>query len=190
MNGQKISFLLYQLQDPNDVSEGIKRCSGRPDDSIMVSIMFPGAAQHGIATQEDKQHQYTSKSLHWAPGWCINCKIDGWSNFFFFLFRLNLQHKEVPRLGVKLEPKLLAYATATAMQDPSHICDLHNSSEQCQIPDPLSKTRDQTLILMDTSWIHFCSTTMGTSDGQILYLLDTAPVPTIEPFNCSVQQQK
>ena len=30
---------------------------------------------------------------------------------------------EVPRLGVELELKLPAYATATAMPDPSHIYD-------------------------------------------------------------------
>ena len=28
---------------------------------------------------------------------------------------------EVPRLGVESEPQLPAFATATAMQDPSHI---------------------------------------------------------------------
>ena len=44
---------------------------------------------------------------------------------------------------------------ATAMWDLSHICSLHHSSWQYQIPDPLSKARDQTLFLMDTS--HICS---------------------------------
>ena len=41
---------------------------------------------------------------------------------------------EVPRLEVKSELQLLAYttatATATAAQDPSHVCDLHYSSRQ------------------------------------------------------------
>ena len=31
---------------------------------------------------------------------------------------------EVPRLGVNTELQLLAYATATVVQDPSHVCDL------------------------------------------------------------------
>ena len=35
---------------------------------------------------------------------------------------------EVPRLGVQLELQLLAYTTATATLDPSHICNLHHSS--------------------------------------------------------------
>ena len=33
-----------------------------------------------------------------------------------------LWHVEAPRPGVELELLLLAYATATAMPDPSHIC--------------------------------------------------------------------
>ena len=70
---------------------------------------------------------------------------------------------EVLRLGVKLELQLLAYISATAMRDPSPICDLHYSSRQCWIPDPLSEAGDRTHILMDTSQIHFCWAMMGTS---------------------------
>ena len=51
--------------------------------------------------------------------------------FFFFFLGLHLQHMEVPRLGVKLEPKVPVYTIAT--RDPSHICDLHHSSRQHQI---------------------------------------------------------
>ena len=54
----------------------------------------------------------------------------------------NLQHKEVPCLGVKSELQLLTYATATATQDLSHVCELHHSSQQRCIPDPLSEARD------------------------------------------------
>ena len=43
---------------------------------------------------------------------------------------------EAPRLGVKSELQLLAYATAAAIQDLSYICDLHYSSQQCQILNP------------------------------------------------------
>ena len=44
-------------------------------------------------------------------------------------------HMEVPGLGVKWELYLRAYttATATAMTDLSHVCDLHHSLPQCRI---------------------------------------------------------
>ena len=58
---------------------------------------------------------------------------------------------EIPRLGVESELQLLAYTTATAMRDPSHVCDLRHSSQQHQIPDPLSEARAQTQILMHTN---------------------------------------
>ena len=55
-----------------------------------------------------------------------------------------------------------AYTRAIATQDPSHICDLHHSSQQYQIPNPLSKARDRTWILMNTNQICFLCTTTGT----------------------------
>ena len=57
---------------------------------------------------------------------------------------------EVPRLGVKSELQLPAYttATATAMQNLSHICDLNHSSGQHWVLNPLSEASDQTHILM------------------------------------------
>ena len=61
---------------------------------------------------------------------------------------------EVPRLGVESELQLPAYATATP--DLSHVCDLHYSSWQRQILNPLSEARDQTLVLMLTNQVHYC----------------------------------
>ncbi len=57
---------------------------------------------------------------------------------------LHLQHMEVPRLGVESELQLptTATATATGTPDPSCVCDLHHSSWQHWILNPLSKTRD------------------------------------------------
>ena len=57
---------------------------------------------------------------------------------------------EGPSLGVELEPQLLAYATATAMRDLSLICDLHHSSQQLEILNPLSRARE---IEPVSSWI-------------------------------------
>ena len=41
-----------------------------------------------------------------------------------------------------------AYTTATATWDPSRVCNLHHSSRQCRILNPLSKASDGTA----TSW--------------------------------------
>ena len=93
------------------------------------------------------------------------------SLFFFFCFLgLHPLYMKVPRLGVKLELQLLAYATATAMPDLSCICNLHHSSQQCQIPDPLSEAKDQTSILMDTSQILFCCATGGAPSSLFILL--------------------
>ena len=73
---------------------------------------------------------------------------------------------EVPRLGVESELQLLA--STTTRQDPSHICDLHHSSQQCWLLNPLNEAKYQTCILMDTSSIHFCWSTKGTPVITIL----------------------
>ena len=92
---------------------------------------------------------------------------------FFVFLGPRSRHKEVPRLGVKSELQLLAYTAATATQDPRHICNLHHSSWQCQILNPLSKARDQNCILMHTSQIRFLGAMTGTPTslihGMLLY---------------------
>ena len=72
------------------------------------------------------------------------------------------QYTEIPRVGGTSELHLPAYATATATRILSQVWDLHHSSRQRQMPDPLSEARDGTCILIDTSWIHFCCITTGT----------------------------
>ena len=62
---------------------------------------------------------------------------------------------EIPRLGVKSELQLLVYTPATATRDLSLVCNLHHSSWQHWILNPLSETRDGTCILVDTSWVHY-----------------------------------
>ena len=49
--------------------------------------------------------------------------------------------------------------TITATPDPSHVCNLHGSSQQ-----HWSEARDQTHILMDTSRVGYHGATMGTLD--------------------------
>ena len=71
-----------------------------------------------------------------------NVKPSGPVSGEYSLFRATHRHMEVPRLGVESELQLPTYATATAMQDPSPICDLHHSSRQRHILNPLVETRD------------------------------------------------
>ena len=80
---------------------------------------------------------------------------------FFFFLGPHLQHMES-------QLQLLVTATATATQDLSSICNLHQSSQQCQSPDSLREARYQTHILMDTSWICFHCATVGTLHVGIL----------------------
>ena len=101
------------------------------------------------------------------------------AHFFQFTFFLSflvflgphLWHMEVPRLGFQLELQLPAYATA--MPDPICICDLHHSSRQCRILNPLREARDRTCNLMVPSRIHFCCATTGTL--QLIFFNSHSP---------------
>ena len=79
---------------------------------------------------------------------------------------------EVPRLGVQLELQLLAYATVIAMWDPSHVCNLHPSSWQRPILNPLSEARDRTHNLMVPSRNNFRCATTGTPRRRISKIQD------------------
>ena len=67
---------------------------------------------------------------------------------------------KVSRLGAESEMPLPAYTTATATLDLSHICNLHCSPWQRWILNPLSKARDRTCVLMDTTQVHYHRDTM------------------------------
>ena len=73
-------------------------------------------------------------------------------HFFFFVFLPFSRAAPAAYRGSQARGLIGAVAAglarATAMQDPSRICNLHHSSWQCQIPNPLSKARDQTRNLM------------------------------------------
>ena len=63
------------------------------------------------------------------------------------------------------------------MQDPSRVCDLHQSSQHSQNLNPLSKARDWTRMLMDTSQTRFRSVTMGTL--IFIFLIEVQLIYTI-----------
>ena len=71
---------------------------------------------------------------------------------------------QVPRLGAELKLQLLTYATAT--WNLSHICDLHHSYGNTTSFNPVSRARDQTQILMDTSRVCYHWVTEGTAQEK------------------------
>ena len=95
----------------------------------------------------------------------------------FIFLKPHLWYMEVPWLGIKSELQLPPYTIATAMPDPSCICNLQHTSQQRQILNPLSKTRDCTLALMDTSWVCYCWATMGTACIHNSYLKGKRKTP-------------
>ena len=88
-----------------------------------------------ISNQRYSMHH---KTLHRIPSFSFLF-------FFFFVFLLFLgqllRHMEVPRLGVELELQLPACTTATATLDPSRAHNLHHSSRQRRILNPLGRAR-------------------------------------------------
>ena len=92
--------------------------------------------------------------------------------FYFLLLGPCLQHMEVPRLGVKSELQLPAYTTATASQDPSHVCDIHHSSRQPWILNPLREARDWTHLLLDAGRVSYLWAMTG---AHIYCISDTLP---------------
>ena len=105
---------------------------------------------------------WENNEIRCPPGWNLLASqlLKGLFLIFFCFFRAT-HHMEVPRLGVKIRATAasLHHSHRNAGSDP-HRIQLHHSSWQCQIPNPLSKARDRTHILLDTSRSHFlCATT-------------------------------
>ena len=83
-------------------------------------------------------------------------------SFLFFCFLgLHLWHMDVPRLGTEWELQLPAYTIAAATWASKPHLRSTPQPQQCRIPNPLIKTRDQTHILTDTSWICFRCAVVG-----------------------------
>ena len=71
---------------------------------------------------------------------------------------------------------MLAYTTATARPDLSLIGNLHHSSGQCRILNPLSEARDGICVLTNAHQIRFHWVTMGT---PLIYLMNVSWLPTM-----------
>ena len=97
-----------------------------------------------------------------SPAWPSASHFFACFLFVCLFFRAILTACGSSQAEVQLELQLSAYTSATETQDLSHIFDLHHSSWQLQILNPLSEARDWTHIFMDTSWVHYCWATRGT----------------------------
>ena len=110
--------------------------------------------------------------------------------FFLDFWGPNLHHMEVPRLGVESELQQSIHATAVPKPDTRHICDLHHSSQQCQILNPLSEAGDWTHILRDASWVCYCWATTELLNHSIYFSMhmpipnpqSISPIPPPVPF--------
>ena len=70
------------------------------------------------------------------------CSMMGTPAIFFPFIWPHLWNMEAPRLRVELELQMQACVTATAISDPSCICNQCRSLWQYQILNPLSEARD------------------------------------------------
>ena len=70
-----------------------------------------------------------SQNLVWFLLFDSVMRCIGSHNFSFFFLQPHPRHMEVPRPGVKSELQFLAYTTAAATPDLSHICDLCSSCD-------------------------------------------------------------
>ena len=75
--------------------------------------------------------------------------------FFFGLLAISWAAPAAYRGSQARGPIGAVAAGHSHVGDPSHVCNLHHSSQQHQILNPLSEARNQTCILMDASQIHF-----------------------------------
>ena len=87
---------------------------------------------------------------------------------FFFFFFVFCPFRPSPVAYGGSQARGLIGAVATSLHHchskarSKLLCDLHHSSWQRRILNPLSKARDSTCNLMVPSWVHFHCTTMGT----------------------------
>ena len=94
----------------------------------------------------------------------VTFSLSPFTHIQFVFLGLHLWHMAVPRWGVESELQLRAYTSATAKWDLSHVCDLHHSSQQRQILNPLSEARDRTR----TSWVPVRFVTYGAATGTLI----------------------
>ena len=94
-----------------------------------------------------------TSDLSSSPFGCLSSASSLKRSSAFLLFRVSPKACGSSQARSQIRAAAEAYATATATPDPSRICDQCHNLRQPQIPYPLSKARDRTRILIDTSQI-------------------------------------
>ena len=79
--------------------------------------------------------------------------------FYFLLFRAAPEAYGSSQARGLIGATAAGLCQATETWDPSHVCNLHDSSRQFRILNPLSEARDRTRNPMVPSRIPFCCTT-------------------------------
>ena len=102
------------------------------------------------------------------------CLCQRWINvttLFYLLFRAGPSAYGDSQARGQIIATAAGLHTATATPDLSRVCNLHHSSWQRWILNPLSEARDQTRNLLVTSQIHFCCATTETPLTSLLKVI-------------------
>ena len=91
----------------------------------------------------------------WSEGMGSQDSLPPWISFFLFFcfFRVTLAAHGSSQARGPIGAAGASLHHSHPMPDVSCVCDLHHSSQQCWILNPLSEAKDWACILMDTSQI-------------------------------------
>ena len=142
---------MRQSQAMSGTSEGHLREASRRQLAIKVcssGTMGWRNSPGGVEGTDRNGQRALEKAVF--PGGLIGTSVNLSLSLFFCHFRA----ASAAYGGTQARGRIMAPAadhTATATWDLSLICDLHYSSQEHQILNSLSKARDRTCVLMDTS---------------------------------------
>jgi len=91
-------------------------------------------------------------------------------NFFICLFRATLMAHGISQARGRIGATVARLHHSHSNMGPSHIGNLHHSSQQHQILNPRREARDQTHVLTDTRRVHYHWAAMGTPINALSYL--------------------
>ena len=110
-------------------------------------------------------------------GFCCCC------SFIFVFFRVTIVAYGSSQSRGWIGATALVYHSNSGPKLSLH---LHHSSQQCQILNPMSESRDRTCILMDPSQVCYCWDMMGTPIwGSLMVKKVVFPSPLVVQVNCT-----